>query len=55
MNKRFFGLDLRNSIFQILTMRLVCILAIFLCSAGADTISSFLTDGENKTLTSLEV
>lgn len=30
-------------------------LAIILSSASADTISSFLTDGENKTSTSLEV
>lgn len=36
-------------------MMLVCIIAIFLSFARADTISSFLTDGENKTSTSLEV
>lgn len=36
-------------------MMLVCMLAIFLGFASADTISSFLTDGENKTSTSLEI
>ena len=36
-------------------MMLVCIIAIFLSFARADTISSFLTDGENKTSTLLEV
>eukprot|EP00105_Crassostrea_gigas_P014360 XP_011430983.1 PREDICTED: uncharacterized protein LOC105330775 [Crassostrea gigas] len=40
---------------QSITMMLVCIIAIFLSFARADTISSFLTDGENKTSTSLEV
>ncbi|XP_065928372.1 uncharacterized protein [Magallana gigas] len=40
---------------QSIMMMLVCIIAIFLSFARADTISSFLTDGENKTSTSLEV
>nr|XP_034332411.1 uncharacterized protein LOC105345560 isoform X2 [Crassostrea gigas] len=36
-------------------MRLVCILAICISFARADIISSILTDGENKTSTSLEI
>lgn len=35
-------------------MRVVCILAILLSFSDAERISSFLTDGENKTSTSLE-